>query len=102
MRPARALACVAAVAVIALGACGGPQGRLDAVPDTRGDGELRIGGDTALDVSPTTPPRVVNVPPKPGAANCRLVIRPMGCFDTTQQLIQLIGGGIQQVRNLGG
>lgn len=101
MRRARALACVVFAGFVLVG-CGGPQGRLDAVPDTRGDGEVRIGGDSPLDVRPTTPPQVVNVPPKPGAANCRLVIRPMGCFDTTTQLVQLIGGGFQQIQNLGG
>lgn len=102
MRSTRALACVVVVAGLVLGGCGGPQGRLDAAPDTRGDGEVRIGADSTLEVSPTTPPRVVNVPTKPGAANCRLVIRPVGCFDTTTQLVQLIGGGFQQIRNLGG
>lgn len=102
MRTTRALVCVAAAAAVALGACGGPDGRLDAVPDTRGDQELRIGADSPLEVSTTAPPQVIQVPDKPGAANCKLYVQSVGCFDTYQQLIQLVGGGIDMTRRLGG
>lgn len=99
---ARAAVCAGAVAILALGACGSPQGRLDATPDTRADGELRIGADSPLQVSTTVPPQVVKVPDKPGAANCKIVIHPAGCLDTYQQLFQLVGGGIDLTRQLGG
>lgn len=100
MRGARVLVCVAAAA-IALGACGAPQGRLDAAPDTTANSELRVGADSSLNVSTSAPPQVVNVPDKPGAANCKLMVRPVGCFDNYQQLIQLVGGGMDMTKKLG-
>jgi len=102
MRLSRALVSVSVAAVVALGACGGPEGRLDPSADPHTDQDLRIGADSPLAVSTTAPPQVVQIPDKPGTANCKLYVRPVGCFDSYQQLIQVVGGGIDMTRRLGG
>lgn len=103
MRRARALVCVAAAAAfVTLGACGGPQGRLDAAPDTTASDELHVEANLPMQMSTTAPPKVVNVPDKAGASNCKLVVNTVGCFDNYPQLIQLVGGGIDMTRKLGG